>query len=76
VQLTGYSVPVAGISARPNSASSFSSYHPQSETEHNTVYLQPLKMELTHGSETSAQYILTPENTQKNIYNIQITAKA
>jgi hypothetical protein len=23
-------------------------------------YLQPLKMELTHGSETSAQYILTP----------------
>jgi hypothetical protein len=27
---------------------------------YSTVYLQPLKMELTHRSETSAQYILTP----------------
>ena len=32
-------------------------------------------MELTQGSETSANYNLTPGNTQKNIYNIQITAK-
>ena len=27
---------------------------------HHTVYFQPLKMELIHGSETSAYYILTP----------------
>jgi hypothetical protein len=27
---------------------------------HHTVYFQPLKMELIHGSETSANYILTP----------------
>jgi len=26
---------------------------------HHTVYFQPLKMELIHGSETSANYILT-----------------
>jgi hypothetical protein len=32
-------------------------------------------MELTEGSETSANYNLTPGNTQKNKYIIQNTAK-
>jgi hypothetical protein len=36
---------------------------------------QPLKMNLTEGSETSAKHNLTPGNTQNNIYNIQNTAK-
>ena len=48
---------------------------------HLTVFTQPLKVELTQGSETSfflkkrPTTILRRGNTQKNIHNIQITAK-
>jgi hypothetical protein len=36
---------------------------------------QPLKMELTEGSETSANYNPTPGKSPKNKYNIQNMAK-
>jgi hypothetical protein len=35
-----------------------------------TVYFKPLKMELTHGSETSANYKLTPGKIPKRTYTI------
>jgi hypothetical protein len=39
-----------------------------SHHSHFILYIEPLKMDLTEGSETSEKLNLTPENTQKNIY--------
>jgi hypothetical protein len=46
-----------------------------SHHSHFILHIQPLKMDLTEGPETSAKHNLTPGNTQKNIYNVQNTAK-
>jgi hypothetical protein len=49
----------------------------QSIEQHSTyiLFIKPLKIDLTEGSETSAKLNLTPGKTQKKIHNIQNTAK-
>ena len=45
-------------------------YFPASMYNMPTVYFQPLKMEPTHGSETSAYYTMTPGEIPKRKYTI------